>query len=371
MPPTHRISRDNPIEGGYVHSIRPGIYTWVVVLDFKSMYPSIIISRNICFTTLSPTGATVSPSGARFVPPEVRVGIVPEILRELLADRDRFRRQQASAASDDLREYYDGLQNAVKILMNSFYGVLASSFYRFTDKEIGSAITSFAREEITSIIRALESDGHEVVYSDTDSVFVRPPSAGSKAAREFGESISKRFTVAGVTFEFQSVYAAFFSHGAKKRYVGRTAWPKEELVIRGYETRRTDAFDFQSEALLEVFDLVLEGDTDGAVARSRELVQAWREGQVPAGATRGRPLRATRSRAVQRGDPRRAPVPPGLPPAEGGGVRRHPRDEGRLDRHRRPEEPAGDRAVAGGADVPQAARITPTTPTGSPRPSPG
>ncbi|HEV8050319.1 MAG TPA: DNA polymerase domain-containing protein, partial [Thermoplasmata archaeon] len=161
VPPTHRMSRDNPIEGGYVHAIRPGIYSWVVVLDFKSMYPSIIISRNICFTTLSPTGTTVSPSGARFVPPEVRVGIVPEILRELLADRDRFRRQQASATSEDLRLYYDGLQNAVKILMNSFYGVLASSFYRFTDKEIGSAITSFAREEITGIIKVLETDGHE------------------------------------------------------------------------------------------------------------------------------------------------------------------------------------------------------------------
>ncbi|MCI4326399.1 MAG: DNA polymerase II [Thermoplasmata archaeon] len=281
VPPTHRMNRDNPIEGGYVHAIRPGIYAWVVVLDFKSMYPSIIISRNICFTTLSPTGTTVSPSGARFVPPEVRVGIVPEILRELLADRDRFRRQLAAAPTDDVRQYYDGLQNAVKILMNSFYGVLASSFYRFTDKEIGSAITSFARDEITTIIRALEVDGHDVVYSDTDSVFVRSPVAGLEASREFGESISKRFTRAGVTFEFQSVFASFFSHGAKKRYVGRTAWPKEELVVRGYETRRTDAFDFQSEALLKVFDLVLAGDTDGAVQRSRELVQECRRGEVP------------------------------------------------------------------------------------------
>ncbi|MCI4356784.1 MAG: DNA polymerase II [Thermoplasmata archaeon] len=282
VPPTRRMGRDNPIEGGYVHGIRPGIYPWVVVLDFKSMYPSIIIDRNICFTTLDPQGATVSPSGARFVPPEVRVGIVPEILRELLADRDRFRRSMTEATTPEARLYYDGLQNAVKILMNSFYGVLASSFYRFTDKEIGAAITSFAREEITSIIRALEVEGHEVVYSDTDSVFVRAPTPGVEAAREFGEGISKRFTRAGVTFEFQSVYQSFFSHGAKKRYVGRTVWPKDELVIRGYESRRSDAFDFQSEALLEVFDLVLAGNTDGAVARARELVQQCRHGDVPA-----------------------------------------------------------------------------------------
>ncbi len=281
VPPTHRARRDTPIEGGYVHTIRPGIYRWVVVLDFKSMYPSIIIARNLCFTTLSPEGTTVSPAGARFLDPSVRRGLIPEILAELLHDRDRFRRASREAATEELRAYYDGLQNAVKVLMNSFYGVLASSFYRFTDKEIGAAITAFAREAITTIIRALESEGHEVVYSDTDSVFVRAPEPSLEGAKRFGEEVSKRFTAAGVTFEFQSVYEALFSHGAKKRYVGRTVWPKEELVIRGYETRRTDAFDFQSESLLEVFDLVLKGETDRAVTRARELVQECRSGVVP------------------------------------------------------------------------------------------
>ncbi len=281
VPPTHRGGREQPIEGGYVHSIRPGIYRWVVVLDFKSMYPSIIIARNLCFTTLSPDGSTVAPSGARFVSSSVRPGIIPKILATLLADRDRFRQLSRSADTPELREYYDGLQNAVKVLMNSFYGVLASSFYRFTNKEIGAAITSFAREAITSIIRDLEADGNEVVYSDTDSVFVRSPVASLEGAREFGEAVARRFTHEGVTFEFQSVYDAFFSHGAKKRYVGRTVWPRDDLVIRGYESRRTDAFDYQSEALLEVFDLVLKGDTEGAIRRSRELVQAVREHKVP------------------------------------------------------------------------------------------
>ncbi len=93
--------------------------------------------------------------------------------------------------------------------------------------------------------------------------------------------MARRFTHEGVTFEFQSVFESLFSHGAKKRYVGRTVWPREEVVIRGYENRRTDAFDYQSQALLEVFDLVLSGDTDAAVRRSRELVQAVREKQVP------------------------------------------------------------------------------------------
>ncbi|MGA8275572.1 MAG: DNA polymerase domain-containing protein [Thermoplasmata archaeon] len=281
VPTNHYAGRENPIEGGYVHAIRPGIYRWVVVLDFKSMYPSIIISRNLCFTTLSPDGTIVAPSGAKFLAPSVRRGLIPQILSDLLADRDRFRKAGRAATEPDLATYYDGLQNAVKILMNSFYGVLASSFYRFTNKDIGAAITAFAREAITSIIHDLETDGHEVVYSDTDSVFVKSPTASLDGAKEFGESIAKRFSHEGTTFEFQSVYESFFSHGAKKRYVGRTAWPKEELIVRGYETRRTDAFDYQSQALMEVFELVLNGDTDGAIRRSRELVQAVRERHVP------------------------------------------------------------------------------------------
>jgi len=281
VPTNHYAGRDNPIEGGYVHAIRPGIYRWVVVLDFKSMYPSIIIDRNLCFTTLSPDGTIVAPSGAKFLAPEVRRGLIPRILTDLLADRDRFRTAGRAATEPDLVTYYDGLQNAVKILMNSFYGVLASSFYRFTNKDIGASITAFAREAITSIIHDLEADGDEVVYSDTDSVFVRSPIATLEGAREFGESIARRFTREGVTFEFQSVYESFFSHGAKKRYVGRTTWPKEELIVRGYETRRTDAFDYQSQSLMEVFELVLSGDTDGAIRRSRELVQAVRERRVP------------------------------------------------------------------------------------------
>jgi DNA polymerase, archaea type len=165
--------------------------------------------------------------------------------------------------------------------MNSFYGVLASSFYRFTNKDIGASITAFAREAITSIIRELDQGGFDVIYSDTDSVFVRSPVETLEGAREFGEGVARRFTAAGATFEFQSVYETFFSHGAKKRYVGRAVWPREETIVRGYETRRSDAFDYQSQALLEVFDLVLKGDTDTAVRRSRELVAAVRNHEVP------------------------------------------------------------------------------------------
>jgi DNA polymerase I len=72
-----------------------------------------------------------------------------------------------------------------------------------------------------------------------------------------------------------------FSHGKKKRYVGKMIWPKEELVIRGYEVRRTDSFDLQSETLMTVFEKVLSGSTDEAVKEARRIVQETLAGKVP------------------------------------------------------------------------------------------
>ena len=153
------------------------------------------------------------------------------------------------------------MQYAVKILMNSFYGVFASVFYRFTHKNIGSSITAWARYNITEIIRQLEEEGQNVVYSDTDSIFVSVPMKINAPTKrpdiesetqdfddakneliKFGKELAERFTEDAAELEFETGLSAFFSHGAKKRYVGRMIWPKEEMIIRGYETRRSDSF---------------------------------------------------------------------------------------------------------------------------------
>ncbi|MEM4293683.1 MAG: DNA polymerase domain-containing protein [Thermoplasmata archaeon] len=275
-----------PIEGGYVHSIRPGLYHWVIVCDFKSMYPSIIISNNICFTTVAEDGEIVSPCNVRFIAKERKRGIVPDILEKLMAQREEFKKKAKKARSEEEKAYYEGLQNAVKILMNSFYGVFASSFYRFTDKNIGASITAFARENIKNVIRVLEEEGYKVIYSDTDSVFFQSPYPNLEQSIKFGETIASRFSKGGLTLEFERILEPFFSHGKKKRYVGKAVWPKEEIVVRGYETRRTDAFDWQSEALMEVFETVLNSKDEeelkkNVIAKAKMLVEMTLHGEVP------------------------------------------------------------------------------------------
>jgi DNA polymerase I len=80
--------------------------------------------------------------------------------------------------------------------------------------------------------------------------------------------------------EFEKIMEPFFSHGMKKRYVGRMVWPRQELIVRGYEMRRTDSFDLQSEALSKVFEKVLDGDNQGAVAYTRDVIGGLMKGHV-------------------------------------------------------------------------------------------
>ena len=284
VPMTGKMSRNDQIEGGYVHTMNPGLYHWVCVLDFKSMYPSLIIAKNICFTTLSHDGEIQSPNGIRYMSKERRVGILPRILEELMQKRDDIKAKMKRTENKDEYHYLNGLQAAVKVLMNTFYGVFASSFYRFTDKNIGSSITAFARATVTGIIDEVEKEGIPVIYSDTDSVFMQSPVHDLEGTVEFGTKMADRFSKDGGTLEFEKILEPLFSHGKKKRYVGKVVWPKkeDELLVRGYEIRRSDSFDLQSDLLMKLFNFILEEKNEEALVLVRKTVQDTLLGKVPA-----------------------------------------------------------------------------------------
>lgn len=296
------------IAGGYVHEVEPGMEPWIVVLDFKSMYPSIMISNNICSTTLVRDGQensshSISPTTrTRYKSKEEMNGLVPRLLEDLMAKRDLYKMEmeEAQAKGDEVEAFLlDQLQYAVKILMNSFYGVFASSFYRFTHPDLGASITEWARHNIKAIISQVEEGGNDVIYSDTDSIFVKSPvdqgaptnkpedqegaeawSATRDETLKFGEGLAQMFTKEGAELEFETALSAFFSHGAKKRYVGRVVWPREEMLIRGYEVRRTDSFDLLSETMTQMFEMLLDGDTEGAVDMTKLAIDEVRSGSV-------------------------------------------------------------------------------------------
>jgi len=276
-----RGGRVEQIEGGYVHSLQPGLYEWVISLDFRAMYPSLIIENNICFTTVSPNGTIASPTGAKFLAADVKKGLLPVILANLMKDRQEVRARMKAETDPQMKEFYEGLQAAIKILMNAFYGVLASSFYRFNDPKVGASITAFARDRIKGIIGELEAEQVKVVYADTDSVFFQSPSPGPEESLAYARKTAERFSRGRISMEVDKIYETLFSHGRKKRYAGKVAWPEEmrnEMVVRGYEIRRTDAFDLQSEAQGRVFEKILDRDQDGSIALAKQIVAEVRAG---------------------------------------------------------------------------------------------
>ena len=76
--------------------------------------------------------------------------------------------------------------------------------------------------------------------------------------------------------------SSFFSHGAKKRYVGRVVWPREEMLIRGYEVRRTDSFQLLSDTMTQMFEMILDGNEIGAVDMTKSVIDKVKAGEVEA-----------------------------------------------------------------------------------------
>jgi len=260
---------DAPAEtaGGTVLDPRPGFYENVLVFDFKSLYPSLIRTFGI-----DPLGhlqvadgaegslgkeeaVVVAPNGAAFRRQEEgHPSILPGLLDELFP-----RREAARERGDRVTSY------AIKILMNSFYGVLATPVCRFYDPAIANAITGFGRTVLLWSRERIEAWGHRVLYGDTDSLFVAPVEGPARtdagAARALGDEVAASLNRAlaawvderwGVKskleLQFERLYLKLLlpavrsgGRGAAKRYVGLVEEGGERrTVFTGMEVVRRD-----------------------------------------------------------------------------------------------------------------------------------
>lgn len=276
---------EEKIEGAYVRDIPKGVFDLVIGLDFKGMYPSMIINNNICFTTFDMENGTIeSPVGAKFVSSDVRVGIIPRVMIKLRDERDKFKTLMRAAKQNNDKEneeYYDGLQDSLKITMNSFYGVLTAGFYRFTNKLIGGSITGFARENIKSVIKGLETDGYNVLYSDTDSIFFQSMCQSIDEAEELGHRVSKKYSRGEAELEFEKVMDPLFSIGKKKRYYGKIVWPFKGFIVRGFQNRRGDSFDYMSKSMDDTFAFIGDKEYEQAIEFIKIQVKTMSLQEVP------------------------------------------------------------------------------------------
>ena len=285
-PSVSGASREAQITGGYVMDAQPGLYKNVLVFDFKSLYPSIIRTFNLDPLTLvwePAQDSLVAPNGARFRR-DVR-GILPDLVASLAGEREKARK-----AGQPVKAH------AIKILMNSLYGVLGSGASRLFFPQVANAITHFGQLLIRTAAEFAAREGYRVLYGDTDSLFVDSALADPERALSVAEQLRSRIgeAVGGfvrerfgcescLELEFEKMYRRFFlpevrggKIGSKKRYAGLLveAGGSERLEFVGLESVRRDWSDvskrFQNGLLDLVFhDQAVEDFVRGFVAGLR------------------------------------------------------------------------------------------------------
>jgi DNA polymerase-2 len=274
-PTTRYSSKEESIKGGYVMDSKPGIYNNLLVLDFKSLYPSLIRTYNIdpaSYVEKPKKGQQVvtAPNGAHFINQD---GILPGIITNLHNAREKAKKEKREFAS-----------YAIKIIMNSFFGVLANPNCRYFSLEIANAITHSAQATIKLTAKKVEEKGYEVIYADTDAVFINTKienkDKANKLGHELRDYINNFYTSyikdnfkrhSHLEIEFKRHYLYFMippirlkdkessvEKGSKKRYAGVTEENgKEQLEIVGLEAIRGDwtdaAQEFQKQLLLHIF----------------------------------------------------------------------------------------------------------------------
>ena len=291
-------------EGGAVFDPITGVKENVTVLDLKSLYPMCMITINASpETKVDPEthdGETFeAPNGTHFRRnPD---GIIREMIDTLLSEREEKKSlRNDNDPGSQAYEQYDRQQQAVKVIMNSLYGVLGWDRFRLYDKEMGAAVTATGRDVIEHTAEAAAEIDREVIYGDTDSIMLELEHDVSKAeaieqsfeleayindsydefALEHLDAAHHRFQI-----EFEKLYRRFFQAGKKKRYAGHIVWKEgkdvDDIDITGFEYKRSDIAPITKQVQKRVIEMIVRGeDTDDIADYLNGIIEDFETGAV-------------------------------------------------------------------------------------------
>ncbi len=288
---------DKGLKGAIVLEPMAGLHKdcSIIVLDFTSLYPSLIRTYNICPTTLllandGVLGYFSSPDGVKFVKHEVREGVLPAVLRELMEARAATKKQMKTATTAEQKRLLDAKQLALKDMANSMYGYTGYMRARLYVMDVANSVTGYGRENIVKTKKLIEDNFKKtVVYGDTDSIFVKTGLTDLEEAEKEGIKISSFVTKelsGALDLKFEKIYKTFLIL-TKKRYAGwkfereGDKW-KDKIEMKGIETVRRDWCSLTGETMLNVLNIILkEGDIQKAAKFVRTVIEDLSAGKIP------------------------------------------------------------------------------------------
>ncbi len=283
------------LKGALVLEPETGLHTAsIIYLDFKSMYPSIYISYNICPTTLLEKGskekAVDTPYGTRFVSKEIRPGIIPGIVEQLINERDLVKKEMRKTKDENKRRELDAKQFALKTMANAFYGYTGYTRAKVYVLDIANAITSCGRFLIQKTRDIVEKDKrYKVIYGDTDSIMVKTDAKDIDEAFKIGLELEKKINneLKGIVkIKIESIFKSILIL-TKKRYAGWSFEKRDDewedsLIMKGIETIRRDWCDLVSTTLFRVLEIILkEQNPKKAFEYVRGVLKKLQKNEIP------------------------------------------------------------------------------------------
>lgn len=263
--------RKDKYKGGLVFEPQKGLYDkFILVMDFNSLYPSIIQEYNICFTTIE-RNASDNTSEEEVIPNlpdrDIPQGILPRIIANLVNRRRQVKSlMKAKGVSDVQRAQWDIRQQALKLTANSMYGCLGYTKSRFYARPLAVLTTFKGREALTNTKELAESLNLEVIYGDTDSVMINSNVDNHRDAikigQEFKKNVNERYKL--LEIDIDNVFQRMLLH-AKKKYAALVFYEvngklETKIEVKGLDMRRREYCVLAKEASQYCLDQILSGE---------------------------------------------------------------------------------------------------------------
>lgn len=240
--------RKDKFKGGLVFEPEKGLYDkFILVMDFNSLYPSIIQEYNICFTTVERAEIGEEDERVPEVPAEQSLGVLPKLIATLVTRRREVKKlMKDKTATPDQLATWDIKQLALKLTANSMYGCLGYTKSRFYARPLAMLTTYKGREILRSTKELAESAMLRVIYGDTDSVMINTNMDNMqdalKIGNEFKKQVNDKYRL--LEIDIDNVFRRILLH-AKKKYaainmIERDGKYIEKLEVKGLDMRRRE-----------------------------------------------------------------------------------------------------------------------------------